>query len=178
MHSTNDLEDGYMGGGIRIKNSIKVHGKDNHKKEILEFLNNRKELAEREKEIVNPDCLKDSLCMNLCTGGTYYDRGWKEEDRKKARERIKELSKDPEWNSKFRKAISESRKIKKSKGFSGIKHKDESKIMIGLSNSNSQKGEKNSQYGTRWITNGNENRKIKQFEPIPSGWNIGRTGNK
>ena len=32
----------------------------------------------------------------------------------------------------------------------------------------------NSQYGTMWITNGTENKKIKKDEPIPEGWNKGR----
>lgn len=36
-------------------------------------------------------------------------------------------------------------------------------------------GSNNSQYGTRWITNGIENQKIKKTDNIPEGWNIGRT---
>lgn len=35
-------------------------------------------------------------------------------------------------------------------------------------------GNKNSQFGTRWITNGVESRKIKSSEEIPSGWTRGR----
>lgn len=37
-----------------------------------------------------------------------------------------------------------------------------------------QKGEKNSQYGTIWITNGETNKKIKFSDNIPYGWNKGR----
>jgi hypothetical protein len=35
-------------------------------------------------------------------------------------------------------------------------------------------GEKNSQFGTRWITNGIENKKIKKDSIIPDGWKLGR----
>ena len=35
-------------------------------------------------------------------------------------------------------------------------------------------GEANSQYGTMWITNGTENKKIKKENVIPEGWYKGR----
>ena len=38
MHSTNNLEDGYLGSGIFLNNSIKKYGRQNHKIEILEYL--------------------------------------------------------------------------------------------------------------------------------------------
>lgn len=69
MHSTFDVNDGYFGSGKILWRSINKYGKENHKKEILEFLSSRKLLAEREKEIVNIELLKDKLCMNLVVGG-------------------------------------------------------------------------------------------------------------
>jgi hypothetical protein len=69
MHSTDKLEDGYMGSGKRLWFSINYHGKDNHLKEILEFLPDRISLKEREKELVNKELLIDKLCMNLKEGG-------------------------------------------------------------------------------------------------------------
>jgi hypothetical protein len=36
------------------------------------------------------------------------------------------------------------------------------------------KGESNSQFGTCWITNGTENKKIKKTEKLPKGWEFGR----
>jgi len=53
MHSTYNLEDGYIGSGKTLRRSIRKYGKENHTKEILEFLENREDLAKREKEIVN-----------------------------------------------------------------------------------------------------------------------------
>ena len=56
----------------------------------------------------------------------------------------------------------------------GKKHKEESKKKIGESNSLKQKGNLNSQFGTCWITNGCENKKIKKIEIVPDGWKLGR----
>jgi hypothetical protein len=35
-------------------------------------------------------------------------------------------------------------------------------------------GSDNSQYGTMWITNGQENRKVKKNDVMPEGWEKGR----
>jgi hypothetical protein len=37
IHSTNDLNDGYLGSGTILKSSIKKNGKENFKLEYLEF---------------------------------------------------------------------------------------------------------------------------------------------
>ena len=52
----------------------------------------------------------------------------------------------------------------------GKNHSTETKEKI----SKAQLGIKNSQYGTMWITNGLESKKIKKDEQIPEGWNRGR----
>ena len=39
-------------------------------------------------------------------------------------------------------------------------------------------GEKNGRYGTRWITNGVENKIISINDDLPAGWNFGRTVKK
>ena len=69
MHSTDNLEDGYMGSGKAIKFSIKRYGKENHRVEILEIVENRELLAERERAIVTLSKVKNGKCMNLKVGG-------------------------------------------------------------------------------------------------------------
>lgn len=69
MHSTNDLEDGYIGSGQRLWHSIKKYGRENFVKEILEYFPDRESLQNKEIEIVNSDLLLDPLCMNISLGG-------------------------------------------------------------------------------------------------------------
>jgi len=69
MHSTDDLNDGYLGSGKHLRNSINYYGKQNFKFEILEFFNSREILIEEEEKLVDRDFIKDPLCMNLRIGG-------------------------------------------------------------------------------------------------------------
>lgn len=69
MHSTDNLDDGYMGSGKAIQYSIHVYGKKNHKVEILEFAENREELALKESKIVDKSKVLDGKCLNMKPGG-------------------------------------------------------------------------------------------------------------
>ncbi len=73
MHSTDDLDDGYFGSGKKITRSIKKHGLEKHKKEILEFLPSREALRDREKQLVTEETVSDPLCMNIALSGGH---GW------------------------------------------------------------------------------------------------------
>lgn len=73
MHSTDDIDDGYIGSGTRLWHSIKKYGKENHKCEILEFLPDRKSLRNKEIEIINEELIRDPQCMNIMKGG---DGNW------------------------------------------------------------------------------------------------------
>ena len=69
VHGTDNIDDGYMGSGRRLRYSIKKYGKENHKVEILEFLDSREELIKREEEIVNLNEIAKNECINLVVGG-------------------------------------------------------------------------------------------------------------
>lgn len=69
MHSTDDLDDGYLGSGKVLRYSITKHGRENHKKEIIEMCPSREALKLREREIVNEQLLADPLNINLKYGG-------------------------------------------------------------------------------------------------------------
>jgi hypothetical protein len=88
-----------------------------------------------------------------------YQNSLSENDRKENSEKIKKRLKEIGFNHST---------------FKGKKHKEESKNNIGKKNSIKQKGNKNSQYGTCWITNGSDNKKIYKGDLIPKGWRLGR----
>ena len=48
-HSTDDLNDGYLGSGIHIKRAIKKYGKENFTKEILAYTDTKDSLNWLEK---------------------------------------------------------------------------------------------------------------------------------
>lgn len=91
MHSTDDLNDGYIGSGQRLWKSIKKYGKDQHRCEVLEHLPDRASLSAREKQLITEEVLKDPMCMNIQPGGTgnYPGRPTSEWARRKRSESMK-----------------------------------------------------------------------------------------
>lgn len=188
MHSTNNLNDGYYGSGRRLKYSLNKYGKENHIVEQIEFLPDRKSLIEREKEVVNLNEIAKNNCMNLTLGG---EGGFisLEGCKRGGLSSIKIHQLKYDTNRQYRNYINEKRReeINKRKNagtfiswqntysWTGKYHTKKTKLKIGQANSIKQKGEKNSQYGTHWITNNFENKKIKKTEIIPDGWKLGRT---
>jgi hypothetical protein len=169
MHSTDNLEDDYLGSGKRLWYSINYHGRDNHTKEILEFCENREQLKKREEEIVNEQLINEELCMNLKTGG---QGGITDEDHKLklhegASRYQKEKWKDRSHVNKMVELAVEGVKKGHKLGnyrydtFTNRKHTEETKKKMS-EKAKQRKGEKNSQYGTCWITKDGENKKIKK----------------
>jgi hypothetical protein len=174
MHSTVSLEDGYMGSGKRLRYSIRKHGVENHTKEILEFLPDRESLVKREADIVNEQFIQDSLCMNLKPGG----RGGFisiENQRKRSmcgNTKLKELLKDSSFKAKWIQSIRDSG-VWDNGTFNGKFHTECTKEKM-RAKAKERIGHKNSQFGTCWITNEIENKKIKKDDLIPNGWRLGR----
>jgi hypothetical protein len=182
MHSTDNLEDGYIGSGKRLWYSINKHGKDNHDCEILEFLPDRKTLKEREKQIVNVELINEELCMNLQLGGGggISDDTHSLNLREGARVWLNNKWSNIDYSIRM-KEILRNGSIKNHKSgnvkydnFTGKSHSEETKRKIGESNSLKQKGSNNSQYGKCWITNEIESKKINKGDMIPEGWRLGR----
>lgn len=182
MHSTYNLEDGYLGSGKMLHYSITKYGKENHEREILEYLPTRKELIKREEEIVNEDLINEALCMNLMEGGRggYISDEHYEKIAIAARAHQKEKWQDPEYrelmksyNSEKMKQLHKDGKMKYD-NFTGKKHSAEALAKMRAKKVGHGEGSSNSQYGSMWITNGKDNKKIKRDEVIPSGWKQGR----
>jgi hypothetical protein len=72
VHSTNNLEDGYLGSGTAIVEAIQKYGEDNFKKEILEFFNCAEDKWLAEIKYVTLDVVRDPNSYNQACGG----RNW------------------------------------------------------------------------------------------------------
>ncbi len=188
MHSTDDLEDGYLGSGKYLWYAIKKYGAENFHIKILEFFETREALTEAEKRLITESQVKDSNCMNLKLGGSGgFTREQSDVSRVLANTaRLKKLNEDPEYKKRVVRSISETHKKKYLNGevpFNGVrydwtgkKHKLETieKIRQTREEKGLNKSESNSQFGTKWVTNEKENRKVKSTDLIPEGWRAGR----
>lgn len=68
-HKTDNLNDGYMGSGFRIKRAIAKYGIENFSKEFLFIFNSESEMELKEQELVDEDWVKRSDSYNIATGG-------------------------------------------------------------------------------------------------------------
>lgn len=69
VHSTDDLDDGYMGSGTILHKAYKKYGVENFEKTILQFFDNMNDMYAYEKKIVTEELVKDKNCHNQMTGG-------------------------------------------------------------------------------------------------------------
>ncbi len=183
-----------MGSGKYLRHSQKKYGLSNFTKEILFIFDNPKEMYAKEAEIVNKDFLAETNTYNIKIGGF---GGWdyinENPDKYLTEKRLSSLMTNSErskrWKIKyetdcsFREKAKNNLKLAKIKQkekypegtFKGKKHSIESREKISIAAKNNSKGAKNSQFGTIWITNGTENKKILKDEQIPFNWYRGRS---
>jgi hypothetical protein len=69
QHQTLNLNDGYLGSGYILKQSIKKYGKEKFTKKILFIFDNRDEMISKEIELVNDAFLSRNDVYNLVKGG-------------------------------------------------------------------------------------------------------------
>lgn len=93
-HSTNNLNDGYMGSGVLIRNAIKKHGISNFRREIIFEALTSEEAFNKETELLTVDLVTDPLCYNLMIGNCLRNIA------SKIREKVE--SKPPELNIPIR----------------------------------------------------------------------------
>ena len=181
MHSTTNIDDGYLGSGRRIKAEIKKYGKENFVREILEHLPTREALCEREAELVCEELMRDPLCLNLKNGGEGGSHGkesemWKRPGFKERITKLQSIGNKKRWEDiTYRESVTKSNKLTwssaelkartasiRANAFKNKTHTVETKAKIGAKNAEHQTGEGNSQFGTCWVTKGVKPVKIKK----------------
>lgn len=181
VHKTHDMNDGYMGSGKVIKRAIEKYGTGNFRKDIQETFQDAKSMYAREKELVTEEFIAREDVYNLRRGGhggfDYINKNITSEQRKeygkrgsftllRGEERNKIMRERGTWEKYLQKLSNTQKELAKKKeyvpSFKGKKHTEQIKKHISEIMRIKQKGEKNSQYGTMWITNGKHNKKIKK----------------
>lgn len=169
MHKTNDLNDGYMGSGKMIRRAISKYGIDNFVKEILHIFDNEQDMKNKEKELV----ILSEMSYNLCEGGkggfSYINVTMKNKMTELKSHIQKNKPKNYYSDLGYKSAKVTSHRMKKmhregllsAPNWTGKKHSEETKQKMRKSKN---VGINNPNYGTMWITDGKENKRIKKEE--------------
>lgn len=179
MHSTDTLDDGYLGSGKILRYSIAKHGRENHQREIIETCPSRESLKLREREIVNEELLADPLNINLKYGGEGGGRIWGQSHLSKftgssrtAKLRGTAQAKEISVNAwKTRRSNNNTARFEKPCDWTGRKHKD-------VSITKMRESAKRSRGTWCWVTNGNQTVRISLLaleSYLENGYVRGRT---
>lgn len=185
-HQTKDLDDNYMGSGKILRHAIDKHGIENFEKEILFRFDNEEEMNAKEAELVTGEFVKEDTNYNLCPGGKggwgyvnstpeiYISRNRKNLKKAMSPEARAKASKNIDY-TKVGFSLVDKESLREfgrrcSDKWKGSRHTDSTKEKM----SKAQSGNLNSQFGTMWITNGKENKKIKRDSIMPVDWYKGR----
>lgn len=171
--------DSYLGSGLLLKKAIKKYGKENFKKEILEFCQDEEELNDKEKYwILNTNAI--NLGYNILEGGTggdtftnnpnkleiskkYFNRRHTQETKDKISKNNKRLKgvNHPHFNKKQTEITKQKRKesfLKNGFPMQGRNHSKESKNLISIK----KKGIKLSEETKIKISNSNKGKKKEE----------------
>lgn len=154
----------YYGSGVLINKAQRKYGLENFEKTIIISGYFSKEQINRfERCMIACQRICGKAEYNLANGGDggdtskFIDYAKMSKTWKSTRKEHPDLFKNCGW--------------KKHDTFTGKHHSEETKRKIGLTNSERQKGSKNSQFGTHWFTNGEVSIKAKE---CPEGFRPGR----
>lgn len=195
VHATKNLDDGYFGSGTYLQRAINKYGKENFTKEILQLFRTAEEMFDMESLLVSSEFVEREDTYNLKVGG---NGGWDEANKTgknlygcngklgyglenlisgNVKEYLLKKGTYLQWCRNVSKGLK--KQIKRNGAWwTDRQHTNETKQKIGQANAISQKGVKNSQYGTCWIHNNKENKKIKKLDIkiwLDSGWVKGRS---
>lgn len=194
-HKTRNLSDGYVGSGKLLKRAIEKYGIENFQFEVIEWFDSETMMNQREKELVTEEFCSQDDNYNLCVGGhggfSYINRTggsptlrqFKTNDSVRTRakatatRRLAELRKIEEFKQReLETARLRGIRMRGRPGtFNGRHHTEQTKRRISEANKIKSSGKGNSQFGTMWITDGINSKKIKAVDVIPDGWYKGRS---
>ncbi|QGZ15750.1 homing endonuclease [Acinetobacter phage vB_AbaM_Apostate] len=128
LHSTFDLNDGYVGSGKLLKQAIKKYGIGAFKRDILEFFSTREEASAAEMELITEEVINSKMYYNLNPGGDNCSGGHSQQTKDKISSALSGKN-NPMYG--VRTPIEERHKFA---GFSGRTHTLEAKLKISKAN--------------------------------------------
>lgn len=175
-HTTNNINDGYMGSGKLITQAIEKYGNENFKKEILFDFKTEQEAYEKEKELIPLEKTHtfDENCYNLIEGGN--SGSMTEETKEKIRQSNKKYcgEKHSQYGThrtqETKEKISKSLQLKTSGELNGMFGK---KLQDCMSNEKYEKW-KTTRKGCSIYNNGIKEVFVKPDEQPPEGFVKGR----
>jgi hypothetical protein len=190
-HKTTNINDTYMGSGKYLLYAQQKYGIKNFKKDILFVFDNSEDMFNKEAELVNETFLSEENTYNLKLGGAggfgyinssgknlygnngkpgyggeNLSKGW---HRPKSNEEVVRISK----------TLNEGYKSGRlTPSFLGRNHTIDT--IQKLKGHTRQQGDKNSQYGTKWVHNSTtlESKKVRTTDSLEEGWILGRIPKK
>jgi hypothetical protein len=115
-HKTSNLEDGYLGSGKALLESIEKYGKDNFSREILAYCDSEDHMYETEKGIVNEEVVNDRNSYNLKIGGSsnfyYVNKNGLNHSSNQHLKHAEKLKNDKEYAAQFSEKMSKAMKKK------------------------------------------------------------------
>lgn len=186
IHSTTDMDDNYMGSGTYLKRAQQKYGIENFTKEILQMFEDPESMYLSESKIVNQDFLNREDTYNIKLGGeggfdhinctkTFEERS--EQMKKVAQNNIRKYGTTvtPGMRAYLKSEEAHVNRLRclplateAARSEEAIAKRKQTYKTIGF-----QQKERNSQFGTMWITDGAVNKKIGKDENIPEGWRRG-----
>jgi len=183
-------DNGYYGSGKQITAAIKKYGVENFKKEVLYFCSSKKEMADKEAEIVTEDFVKRSDTYNMHKGGLGGWDHWNGSDQHKknakeggkiAAKRLNEFIAEQKanntkwWQNWYSNVVTQNRN-KNNNGWCNLTSNEYEQRRKDASKKSSGPG--NSQFGKIWISNilTKEVTRSNITDPIPEGWVRGKKG--
>lgn len=146
-HSTDNLNDGYLGSGIYIKHALKKYKRINFKRKIIEFFDTKKEAFNAQEKYINeyntlsPNGYNISPCGGIANNNCYLTEEHKEKIRIAQTNRP---YREP-WNKGKTNIYSEETLKKMSKANKGRRWSEESKENL----KEKRKGPKNGMYNKK-----------------------------
>ncbi|ELS1646538.1 GIY-YIG nuclease family protein [Escherichia coli] len=172
-HSTENLNDSYLGSGVALNRAIKKYGEESFKRSIIKQFETSAEALEYEAQLVTEDLVKSNEYYNMRQGGEGGRYKYTEADKAKmsnsAKERIKRLG-----HNLLGKHRSEETKRKLSETNKRRYSEDPTchgRYGTGKPKIDKIKGPKNpTTLNKICVNNGKENRFISAEDPMPEGF--------